>query len=603
VPLLPGYWGLTEQGLYLGLLPLSAALLALAGCLLGRRGTRSIADSPLPAAPMGFWVCVLAIHLVLMLGKTVGVDSLTAHLPIYNLFHLPARHVCFAGLALALLAGHGLDRLREKDLCRRLLAGTAILLVLLGLLGLLAIARSTDWVGRPGLSYAGFREPLLLAVLAMAVLALAAAAATRGWTWALALVPLLAFAELNWQLRSFALAPGPVGELVEAEQFPEAVRWLRARAGDHVPRALVTPQQWTVLGGPSAVPGSFLSAWGVAAMSGYTQSLPASLADLLHLDFWGKADVPSVLAEERGLSAVACRYIVHRGHLPLVAPGLGCVVDQAGGEGGFLAEVYGPPRAGRGARVGTVRFDLARDQVADLRLFYEDGSAIPLGRIRIWKLTDRFAHDSRDLAADEVARRLCAGLTPMCELRARLADEVTVYENVRARDLATLVRQTLPCASEREAARAIRAPGAPVRELACVVGAAAPVQYAGGEVDRLQQAASVVRCRTRTAGPGFLVLAVTRCRGWSAAVDGREVPIRAVDGPLMGIEVPAGTHQVEFRFRPVLFQTGLAVALLTLGSAWAVVLLGRSRRWTDASRATDRGSASLVRLAPARRAA
>jgi hypothetical protein len=591
VPFVPDHWGLTEHGLYLGLLPLSAALLVLAGW---RRGQPQA--SP-PAGPSpSFWACVLVLNLLLMLSRAAGVNRLTAHIPIYNYFHLPARHACFAGLALALLAGHGLDRLREANRRWRLLGRVGLLLVGVGLLGWLAVARTKNWTCPP-LSYPGFTEPILLGALSLAVLALVTAALTRGRAWLVCLVPLLAFAELAWQIGGHDRAPAPAGALVDAEQFPEAVRWLRAHAGGTVPRALVTPQWWTLQGEPMVVPKTFLSAWGISAVSGYTQSLPASLAELLHLDFWGTADAPAALAEERGLSAVACHYIVHQGPLPLIAPGMGCVVEEASGEGNFLAEVYGAPRAGVGLRFGTFRFDLDRYQVADLRLHYVDGSPVPLDRIRLWKLAGGFAQQSRDLTPDEVTRRLYAGLTPMCELRARLGEGVAVSENVCARDLATLVRQTRPCATELEAARAIREPGAPVREVACVVGAAAAAQYAGGEVDRLEQARNVVRCRTRTAGPGFLVVAVTRCRGWCATVDGHEVPIRAVDGPLMGIEVPGGTHAVELRFRPVLFQAGLAVALLVLGGAWGAVLLRRLLRGTSSAVQAREGSAGVRKAA------
>ena len=86
--------------------------------------------------------------------------------------------------------------------------------------------------------------------------------------------------------------------------------------------------------------------------------------------------------------------------------------------------------------------------------------------------------------------------------------------------------------------------------------------------------------RTQTPGEGFLVLTVTRCRGWSATIDGNTTPIHAVDGPLMGVRVPAGEHiWSALRFRPVLAWAGMAVALSALAvpgsAAWCWRFAGR----------------------------
>src|SRR5439155_4474757 len=59
--------------------------------------------------------------------------------------------------------------------------------------------------------------------------------------------------------------------------------------------------------------------------------MPRSLLRILQLDFYGNADFGGLLAEERGLSAAAGRYILARGPLNPFAPGLASQVEQRDG--------------------------------------------------------------------------------------------------------------------------------------------------------------------------------------------------------------------------------------------------------------------------------
>jgi hypothetical protein len=47
----------------------------------------------------------------------------------------------------------------------------------------------------------------------------------------------------------------------------------------------------------------------------------------------------------------------------------------------------------------------------------------------------------------------------------------------------------------------------------------------------------------------------------------------------MGLRVPAGTHQVRLRFRPVLVWVGTVLAMLVLSGAWLLVII---RAWSAA---------------------
>lgn len=79
------------------------------------------------------------------------------------------------------------------------------------------------------------------------------------------------------------------------------------------------------------------------------------------------------------------------------------------------------------------------------------------------------------------------------------------------------------------------------------------------------------------ATPDRVRLAVTRHPGWRAWVDGVEVPIHATAPHLMAIDVPTGSHAVEFRFRRPGWTWGL-VALSPLVLAAGFLLDRRGRR-------------------------
>jgi len=59
--------------------------------------------------------------------------------------------------------------------------------------------------------------------------------------------------------------------------------------------------------------------------------------------------------------------------------------------------------------------------------------------------------------------------------------------------------------------------------------------------------------------------------GWEATLDGRPAPIIQTDYAFQGIEIPAGTHHVVFRFRPVALYRGAMLGVVALLVAIAMV--------------------------------
>lgn len=79
-----------------------------------------------------------------------------------------------------------------------------------------------------------------------------------------------------------------------------------------------------------------------------------------------------------------------------------------------------------------------------------------------------------------------------------------------------------------------------------------------------------------TAAPALLVSAETHAPGWTATVDGVPEIIHRVNHAYRGVVVPPGEHQVEFRYRPEWLNASLPMA----GVAWLVALVGLIRRET-----------------------
>jgi hypothetical protein len=119
-----------------------------------------------------------------------------------------------------------------------------------------------------------------------------------------------------------------------------------------------------------------------------------------------------------------------------------------------------------------------------------------------------------------------------------------------------------------------------------VVVGATPAQTAGvtgaaeeaDTVDIINTGINDLSLRARNSQPSILVLSQTYYPGWKAYLDGNSTDVFPVDAALTGIAMPAGKHDIQFRFQPASFRIGVAISLVSLLIAAALIWRGMVRR-------------------------
>lgn len=101
-------------------------------------------------------------------------------------------------------------------------------------------------------------------------------------------------------------------------------------------------------------------------------------------------------------------------------------------------------------------------------------------------------------------------------------------------------------------------------------GAMPPADFASSATI-LRYEPQQVTVEVETNGAGFLVLSDLYYPGWQAVVDGQPAPIYQADACIRAVPMAAGSHRVEFAFRPLPLRGGALISglsLLALVATW-----------------------------------
>ena len=169
-------------------------------------------------------------------------------------------------------------------------------------------------------------------------------------------------------------------------------------------------------------------------------------------------------------------------------------------------------------------------------------------------------------------------------------DGVWVYENLEVADRAFLVNDVrqvspeivLPALLSPEFdwhQNAFITEPLPVEQEA-QLAAARP--SASGEVAITHYEPEKIAIAVDSAEAAFLVLADAYYPGWRAEIDGQTVPIYETNGVLRGVYVPAGSHLIQFQFRPRILEIALLLAVAGILIALGVIAIS----WRHKKRTT-----------------
>jgi len=218
---------------------------------------------------------------------------------------------------------------------------------------------------------------------------------------------------------------------------------------------------------------------------------------------------------------------------------------------------------------------------AKMRLYQEMVDSIGYGNPNFLRLMNtRYLVSSRPLA-QEGFEEVFAGR------------QEHVYRFAEAFPRAFLVNRAVQVGSPQEALRLYRGEFDFATTAALEAPLSAPLEEnATGQVRWIEKRPDYLALEVETTGRQLLTLSeVYYPSGWTATLNGQEVPILKTNYFLRGVEIPAGTHRLEMRFVPESKGLGntlkwIALVLIAGGLVWGLVIsrrLGKSPSGSPAS--------------------
>jgi len=160
------------------------------------------------------------------------------------------------------------------------------------------------------------------------------------------------------------------------------------------------------------------------------------------------------------------------------------------------------------------------------------------------------------------------------------AQGVYLYRNPQVAPRAFITTNVKPVDGFPASLQTLTAPGFTPCGVATVQGANFPLSSSlsqpgcVGAATITQYEPNTVQVRAETPVDGLLVLSDAYDTGWKVTVDGKAQPLYRADGVFRGVQIPAGTHDVRFVFRPwVIIRSGV-ISLVGLLSALFLIVAG-----------------------------
>ncbi len=101
----------------------------------------------------------------------------------------------------------------------------------------------------------------------------------------------------------------------------------------------------------------------------------------------------------------------------------------------------------------------------------------------------------------------------------------------------------------------------------------------GGTAEIVRYENALVTIQASLPAPGFVVLADTYYPGWEARIDGAPAHLYRADGAFRAVWVPAGEHELEYRFTLPILRIGAIVSVAALGAILVLFLAGLALHW------------------------
>lgn len=77
---------------------------------------------------------------------------------------------------------------------------------------------------------------------------------------------------------------------------------------------------------------------------------------------------------------------------------------------------------------------------------------------------------------------------------------------------------------------------------------------------------------------GLMYTSIIYDRGWSAYIDGKEVEISSINGALLAVPVPAGTHTIELKYCPENLVLGVSITVISIGILTFLIIWDKKKK-------------------------